>query len=366
MAKKLFQHSEEIDKEFGNVYKNLVGHTVETTKLINSSVSNLTQLISGETSKNVLYVSATATKYKTIAHAVGDWATSKIVLLAPETFTEDVIISEDFTLLVGMQQEGSIIDGSLTISGKDVIVENLTISGDLIITCTDTWDWFKWITIRNCTIKGNIYFGTASTRLKYQALLFNCRINPSEDYIPAAHTIYVYGDSTHLGRDKIINSISYAASDIVLNNGKLQYANCEKIVIGTITYEGSSGDSWFGFTNCEVQLTGAITNNKISPDYAILVFRWSRIVRDSSLTSLTFTNLFELDVMTCEWQMPDLVFDSTANSRLTRVIQLGYGSTSTISGTGLANLYCQDSDFACAAPAGLGENSSRWNIFIDN
>ena len=82
----------------------------------------------------------------------------------------------------------------------------------------------------------------------------------------------------------------------------------------------------------------------------------------------TINGAFELDIINSTPSLyKNIVFNSTANSRIMNMQQRGYLSTSQISGTGLNKLRIYNSSLSGTAPVGLADDrGNNWSAFMDN
>lgn len=98
---------------------------------------------------------------------------------------------------------------------------------------------------------------------------------------------------------------------------------------------------------------------------------WWSDVQWNPFPTVTQSNIkiegkFEFGLFYSRFFMPNIEFDSIAVSRWDYVEQIGWGSTSTITGSGLNKLYIRHSVFHCSAPSGLAEDQyNAWNSMID-
>ena len=330
-----------------------------------ANAANVNQI---QKSNYLMYVSASCVAdgvntFNTLASAVAAWSTGKSIALAPETFPESITLSQPGMELIGTSKEKTIIT-NLTITRQDCIPKNLTVSGDLSINCQDTYNAMAWIELNNCIIQGNVSCGTSTVPCIYQFRFFDCQFT---------------------GQNKTL--ILYATNGGRFYRTRIQGLD-EQYVVNIYGGQFEFNDECdVSFYNINYLNTGSLKNNLaalifyrsyvwIKTDFvtpidntnlADLQFHWCRVQKKGAYTgNWTFNGLFELDIMDTNFLYPNIVFNSTSNSRITNVTSLGYGNVNTITGTGLANLHIQHSIFGIAAPVGLGEDiGNSWSAFID-
>jgi hypothetical protein len=318
---------------------------------------------------NILYVSAGFTadgvhSFTTIATAITAWTTGKVILLAPETFSENVTLASAGMVLIGMSKYNTII-GNLTITGKDCYVKEITVSGDFENTCTNSYLYYKYSLIEDSILSGNVSIGNISVENTYGIHFFNCGLNGS------SKTLLV--NVTFDGQLLLFESCMIFSADPQYNlniyKGWIRFHSCSQTRWYDFKYISATEFMHVDFFNCNFiwfhhEIETNLTNPNISVFYAVDSGLYKR---GAFAGSWTFQGAFELDIIRCSWFYPNIVWNSTANSRITDVTGLGYASASTITGTGFNNLYIQGSRFYCTAPnLPIGHDvDNQWEAFLD-
>lgn len=301
-------------------------------------------------------------KYHTVQSAIDDWQVGHIILLAPEYFNESVTLSDSGMTFIGSGR-GTVIS-SITISNVDIQISDMTIK-DFTSVCTIAYAWNKNPNIiENCYITGNINNGTTSIQDKYKLIIKDSHIF-SKDKI-------LYNNSSNSEFALVNTEILPLSSDanerisFIIDNGRVSFENCSLFFVDSIYYGHTDT---YGSSIFMINSFGFITTIKPTgnTDYwEVLVCRNSELVFDDT-KNITIEGKFEFDIQNSEIKIPNIIYNSTASSRISHSTQLGYQSTSTISGSALNNLYINHSIFHFAAPIGLGEdNYNSWEAFIDN
>jgi len=318
---------------------------------------------------NILYVSSTYTadgvhKFTTIATAVAAWTTGKVILLAPETFSENVTLASAGITLIGMSKSNTII-GDLTITGKDCYVKELTVSGDYLVNCQDANIYYAWIELRTCIFEGNISIGTSVIRNLYNVYFYDCKCN-------GANKNLVFNTDSS-GSINFTNSDIQAVADeqyvLSMYEGQVVFHNCRLVYFYNLNYYNITQLAAVRLTNCPtIWIKTDFVTQTTNSNYANFTVVGGQLQKRGAYTGAwTFNGLFELNILNCNFFYPDIVFNSTANSRISNVIGLGYLSPYTISGTGFTNLYIQSSKFHCVAPnLPVGHDvDNQWEVFLD-
>src|SRR5574338_679159 len=126
---------------------------------------------------NVLYVTSLAqgtNEHATIASALSAYQPGMLIILAPEYFDEDVTISIDNVHIQGLNKELSKIK-SLTVTGSDFRMNNLSVLNTTTFISQEAWDWFSnGIIINDVDFYGTLNIGTTSTVLQEAIRMYNC------------------------------------------------------------------------------------------------------------------------------------------------------------------------------------------------
>lgn len=314
---------------------------------------------------NVLEVAKYGKPFTSIQTAINTAAANDHIIIYPGTYNENVTIATAGITISGIDKKKTFID-SITITGKDVVLSNISVSGNSTIVCTVTYDWGKWIEVSDCDLYGNVNLGTTETACSYKVRLLR---------------VFIYGDSTKTLVQNFADSTWSHAVDCSMDSGKwgtrdsitysvyrgrLDWYNCKNIIIGTLQYVNNNIWSLAHFEQCDLRINILSTSASNTSNTHILAIRQCHALAPKDQT-WTFDGRFEFDVQQSLFWYPAIVFNSTANSRIQHVTGCWYQNANTITGTGLANLYIHQSLFHCAAPVGLGEDmNNSWEAFVDD
>lgn len=313
---------------------------------------------------NVLAV-GTNQKYTTIASALADFVEGDIIYLSPEQFNEDITISTDSVKILGMSRELSRIK-SIVVNGSNAQLKNLSIIETATFTSQETWDWFSnGILVEDVDFLGALNIGTPTTVLQESIRMYNCAmLGNAQDLI-----INCYNGNNVFYDFRMQHSLLGSENNIIIYGGRLEFERGKGMFINNLQYMTAGTYSLVTFSH---QYPMAIKQiiTVISTEFHILTIENSRF--DLGLSSggsdFTFSGKFELDILQSSvaiWD--DIIFNSSAPSRLNQFMHRGYSSTTTISGTGLAHLYIYNSSFKCASPGGLGGDAGNiWSAFVDD
>lgn len=346
----------------------------QITYKLNSTGSQIDEAVNNSFKKfnTVLYVSndyttnASINEYKTIASALANYDSGDVIILAPEYFDEDVTINIDNVHIQGLNKELSKIK-SLTVTGGYARLENFTVNGTATFTSqkANTGVWGKLKTILNdINFSGSLNVGTSSVRMTEQIEMHDCSL--------LGYNTFTFNNS---GSTRISGFSMYSIdSDIDLRGnikiyeGELRFINAKIFYIDSLCYMTSDKWSLIAFSGA-YQLAIYKLHNVTSTAFHMLIFHESRgELGTSTGTDFVFDGLFELDIINSSIGMwKNLIFNSTANSRLMGWHQRGYQSTTQISGTGLNKLRIYNCTLSGTAPEGLAdERGNVWSAFMDN
>lgn len=355
---------------------------LETKVPLNSKVDKYESLVSGSEfdlltirPQNYLFVSNSfvtdqgINQFKTVNEALSIFEDGNVIYLFPETFNEEIIINKSGVILIGGNQENTILE-NITITKKNVKISNLTIGETLNVICTDTQIDQNTIKFSNVIFLCDISIGTALIQTTYKCAFYNCYLNPTDKtfIVNTSTEIYVEGceSAHHIWTGPSTLPKTY---HIILYQGVILFRNCPYIFLSTIEFTDDS--------NTFAQL---YVNNG-SLDYVIMTipdtaskqnnftFERGRLNNWGKSSALTIQGKMEFNLFYCHLEMGNgnnFVFNSTSKCRIIGVTQTVYNSNATISGTGLANLHIFNSIFHGASPGGLGTDSNNaWSAFID-
>lgn len=315
---------------------------------------------------NVMEVAKSGRQYTSIQTAITSALYGDVILVYPGTYSENVVFyaSDSGKTLLALDRNTTTID-SLKIYGKDVSVFNITVSGVLKVLSQNTFSYPKTINLYNSKFSGDAYFGTADSSLKYAVKVFNC--------------LFAYDTSKQLMINNGSNeeySINIYNSEIpkmklraVGGRGNWYYSS---LGLSLLEYVTANTTTNINFENCDSNIDSLITLSSNTLAYHIFVVRGGStgnyLASVGTVNSTwTFSGKFELDILDSRFYYPNIVFNSTANSRFMHVRGHGYNNANTITGTGLSKLYIQQSIFKTAPPSGLGNNVLNiWYAFLDN
>ncbi len=322
------------------------------------------------TPQNILFVSSKS-KYKTISSAISAWQAGDVIFLAPQTFNENVTLSDSGITVVGLNREQTSIN-NLTIRGKDVVVKNIHVKDTLKVLCSDSITFYTYNLLDNCIFSGDVFIGTSDSMNIYGTKINNSLFNGyNKNFIYNSQMIW---DEDHWQGDLFlpndtINTKTWDKAgwyDFYLYHGTidLQYANM--IEVDTIFYmPASSGYAQLSLINSRLICTTIINTDSLSSHIQVFAQQGGSFSADSVLK---IQGKFEFDFYWCRIYMKNNIeYNSTVSSRFSNSQEFMYGSTAIIYGTHLSNLYIQHCIFHCSVPTGLGEDiGNSWNAFIDN
>src|SRR5574343_123629 len=180
------QHNIEIEEELINININKLQNLYAfqtASNCISASYASTASYVLNSNNTNViispklLYVSVsgsnTDNQYKTVSSALSDFNVGDTIQLAPETFNEDISITKDNVRILGTIKDFSQVK-SLTITGKDAVIENIYISGTFYSLCQNGFNFHKATKLNNCRFSDNILIGTNSISNNYGLEFNNC------------------------------------------------------------------------------------------------------------------------------------------------------------------------------------------------
>jgi len=315
---------------------------------------------------NVLEVAKSGRQYTSIQTAITAASYGDIILVYPGTYSEGVVFyaSDSGKSLVALDRNTTTID-SLKIYGKDVSVSNIAVSGVLKVLSQNTFSYPKTINLYNNKFLGDSYFGTADSSLKYAVKVFNCLFA----YDTSKQIMINNGSGEEYSINIYNSEIPKMKLRAVGGRGNWYYSS---LGLSLLEYVTANTTTNINFENCDSNIDSVITLLGNTLAYHIFVVRGGstgNYLASVGTTNSTWTisGLFELDILDSRFYYPNIVFNSTANSRFMHVRGHGYNNANTITGTGLSKLYIQGSMFKCAPPSGLGNNVLNvWYAFVDN
>jgi len=316
--------------------------------------------------QKVLEVAKNGRQYTSIQSAITSASYGDIILVYPGTYSENVVFyaSDSGKSLVALDRNTTTID-SLKIYGKDVSVSNIAVSGVLKVLSQNTFSYPKTINLYNNKFLGDSYFGTADSSLKYAVKVFNCLFA----YDTSKQIMINNGSGEEYSINIYNSEIPKMKLRAVGGRGNWYYSS---LGLSLLEYVTANTTTNINFENCDSNIDSVITLLGNTLAYHIFVVRGGstgNYLASVGTTNSTWTisGLFELDILDSRFYYPNIVFNSTANSRFMHVRGHGYNNANTITGTGLSKLYIQGSMFKCAPPSGLGNNVLNvWYAFVDN
>lgn len=327
----------------------------------------------GVTPNTILYVCSTANgtnEYKTITDALAHYVTGAVILLAPEYFNEDITISADNVYIQGLNKELSKIK-SLTVTGGYCRLENFTVNGTATFTSQKAnsghWNPDVGSKIENIIFRGALNFGTVATTLIENVISKNCGVYGGGQItvnLPTSNAMIIYGmEIRPTSTDVNLRSSLY------VRGGSVTFEKGNALYFDSVAYVNTGNYTLISFSHCNplrIYEMAFVT----STAFHILVFDYCRLDWGGYQVAGTWTinGAFELDIINSTPSLyKNIVFNSTANSRIMNMQQRGYLSTSQISGTGLNKLRIYNSSLSGTAPVGLADDrGNNWSAFMDN
>lgn len=324
-------------------------------------------------SQNIIYVTANAknshNQFTTIGQAISEWTPGKTILLAPESFYEDVIIPRADSGLVmrGLSNASTRIKGTFVDSAKDVHVADIRFDSTFSLLCPDTFSTSSVNRFENLVFAGDLYVGGKWSPQNYGAVFSGCRFVKSDQVVLLNQAVgwqnilHFFNCSTFYWTA----DSSYRGINVKVYGGYNSFKSCPLILIDTLYYNCNLTGGEIEAIGCGVfDVYGNIVIDSNTVNYSVFAVTDGYV---AGRNTWTFNNKAEIDLLHVEFGMPNVVFNSSGNSRIEFCNQRGYNSPSTISGTGLNKLYIKNSIFHFDAPAGLAEDmGNSWKSFIDD
>lgn len=317
---------------------------------------------------NVLYVTSLAqgtNEHATIASALSAYQTGMLIILAPEYFDEDVTISIDNVHIQGLNKELSKIK-SLTVTGSDFRMNNLSVLNNTTFISQEAWDWFSnGIIINDVDFYGALNIGTTSIVLQEAIRMYNCAELGNDKNI----IINCYNGNNIFYDFRVQHSSAPISNGIYIYGGRVDFEGGTGIFLDSLVYKTPSVYSQISFKHIyAMNIYNLVTAN--STAFHVLAFDYCRFDFGEYQVAgnITIDGRFELDIFNSSpYIYKNIVFNSIANSRFVGMQQRGWQSTSQISGTGLSYLRIYNSSLSGTAPVGLGGNSGNvWSAFMDD
>jgi len=337
----------------------------------------------GIISNKILYVSANANgtnQYTTIASAIAAYTTGSTIMLAPETFDEDVVLNTNNIIIVGNDREKTIIK-SLTFNSKDNFVSNVKVQNDLTFLCTETYSPRNANSFINSIAEGNIYIGTVATINTYEVNIDGCYLTGVDKefvfngYAGAAISWGTHWVRNTMIRDRIEGNTTIwnpvSSYHLKVYSGSLYFAYCPNVRFTTITYEGEAVirfDHCFIF-ECEemnfnydgTALPSGTGHMVLNIEESGFYYGWNKPLHMRYKTEFNIIHSYIFTTGTV------ITYDSVAASRWVSVLQKVWGSTTSLTGTELKDyLHIWNSMFRFSHPGELATDiGNTWETFID-
>lgn len=312
-------------------------------------------------------------KYTTIQSAVSAATYGSVVLVHPGTYTGNVTIADSGISVVALSAQSTIVTGTFTVTAKKTRVVGLRFDSTFTHNSQYIYSLHEWNTYERCIFSSDVFIGTATVENRYGFEFDGC------NFVGYSDTLYVNQTGGWLSHAVIRDGFMMSEDawdvygrgyNLVLKSGTyLRFMDCTDLLFNSIYFDCADSMIVLEIEKCRTVLIGSgnITAVNNASNYAVLSMNYGLLSNWGHSDPWTFSNLFEIDFRWCSLWLPDVVFNSTAQSRIEYCEQRGYGSTSTITGTGLAQLHISNSIFAMDAPTGLGTNRGNgWVQFIDN
>lgn len=336
-------------------------------------------------STNVLYVSSifntdpSRREYNTIREALLNFQEGNIIYLYPEHFEEDVTINGNEVSIFGVDKEKTSIR-NLTFIGKNNYVKELKVSGDLSFLCIEDYEARNANQLRDCIIAGNVYIGTEDIINSYEVNIDGCNfIGIEKEWIFNGATGGNITWGAHWVRNSFVRD-RIPGNTTVWNpvysyhlkvySGSLYFYYCPSVRFTTITYIGSTVLRFdhCGVFECEnfnfdydgTSLPSGEGHMVVNIEYTGFYFGWNNPIHMRYKTEFNILHSFFFTTGTL------ITFDSAAACRFVSVLEKVWGSTTSFTGSALANLHIFNSVFHCSSPGGLGTDSyNTWEAYID-
>ena len=335
--------------------------------------------ISSDISDNdkVFYVAKAGGEYNNIKSALKDYKVGGIILLAPEYFNEDITISKDSVNIRGLHTDLTKIN-SLTVLGKDCSFESLTVLGNLNLIRSIVGEW-HYLSNRNyfkdMKFYGDCNLGLPEIKLLYPFTFNDCKFLGEDSRL--YFNCYSGGQSNYFNNSYIngwngLMGSSSSGLSIIVDNGGVVFDGGH-VYIDTLYYGDPQVISLVYLQNISQCSINYIIMSENTDQYKVLTIKHGFYLFNNDVV---IQGKFEFNAEHCQLNLGwdgdglknnDITFNSTTNSRLTYVQQLGYNSTSVIKGNRLDKLHISHSIFHLKAPTNLGSDTTNsWGAFIDN
>lgn len=315
--------------------------------------------------KNVLYVSSTSTKYTTINSALADYQAGDLILLAPETFSEDITLTIEGMQIQGVSKELSIVQ-SITVTASRAFISNLTVENAFTLNGSGSGVVFDEILkVTDCNFNGDVFLGTTTQSTDHFVHFGQSNFTGENKQLVCNNSGYNYFNDCYFVNDFSDFSSCY---DLKLYQGSSRFYQCNQMQFDSLVYV-DSGIYAHMEANGSVLLASQLTNLETGGLSKVLAVRESQFYFDGNTDTVTIDGSFELDIERTRIKFPtmEFIFNSTHESRWEHVQQVGYNSSTTISGTGLENIALRFSTFGMSAPGNFMEQVSVvWNVFLDD
>ena len=299
-----------------------------------------------------------------LENVLSNYKNGEVIKLAPSYFNKDIIITLDSVVLQGESKFLSRIK-SLTVIGKHCKLSNFTVIGKTTFlsqaTYYGSYDYKNKTIVENINFEGGLELGTDSLSLIENVAITNCKI------IGTSPIVVNFNNKIRLKNVSIKTESSFRPN-LYVYGGTIAFYH-SSLFLDSLIYMQPDKETYVDFYNCDRTFISEIKTTSSTVFHMLGIFESHADLGDyQELGDIVFDGKFELDIVNSSlaiWK--DIVFNSSANSRIMNFIQRGWQSNSIIKGTGLIYLRIYNSVLAGNAPSGLGDDRGNvWNAFMDD
>lgn len=323
--------------------------------------------------ENVFEVAKSGKKYTTIQSAISAATYGSIVLVYPGTYAGNVTIADSGITVVGLNPYSTIVTGTFTVTAKKTRIEGLRFDSTFTHNSQYLYSLHEWNQYERCIFASDVFLGTATMENIYGYDFFECNFVGYSDTLYVnqtgnwqAHTVIRGG---YMMSEEAFDTYGKGYNLVLKSGAYLRFKGCSDLSFESIYYDCADSTIVLEFDKCRTVLIGSGTFTAVNngTNFAVLSMNYGLIGNWGHSTAWTFSGRFEVDFRWVSLTIPDIIWNSTAQSRWEWCEQRPFGSTATLTGTGLNKLHISNSIFKMDAPSGLATNRGNgWVQWIDN
>lgn len=323
--------------------------------------------------QNILEVAVSGREYTSIQSAINDATYGTVIVVYAGTYAENVSIADSGIAIIGVSPQETKITGTVTITAKKIRIANIRFDSTFTHNSQYGYSLHEWNKYDNCIFSSDVFIGSATVENRYGFDFNNCGfvgysdtlyVNQTGDW--QAHTVIRGG---YMMSEEAFDTYGKGYNLVLKSGAYLRFKDCSDLSFESIYFDCADSTIVLEFEKCRTVLIGSGTFTAVNnaTNFAVLSMNYGTISNWGHSTAWTFTGRFEVDFRWVSLTIPDIVWNSTAQSRWEWCEQRPFGSTATLTGTGLNKLHISNSIFKMDAPSGLATNRGNgWVQWIDN